>query len=780
MKYLFVFCCLLLSAFLQAQPAKNNQTYVLKVWVRDSITHQPLTAASVTVKGHRHLHATNEYGFTLFDSIRAGEVKVQVTNLGYHSVQAVVNVPSTDQIEVFMCPESYHLHETVIMNQRNVDDPTFSTQHKSVINAEQADKSRGQNISEMLTVINGITLLNSGPNIAKPVIRGLHSNRVLMLNAGVRQEGQNWGAEHGPEIDPFVANRVEVIKGASAVEFGAEAIGGVIKISPRDYRNERGMCGILQIQGLSNNMQGAVSLTAEGTHLKHNQLSWRLQGSLRKAGDSRTPDYIISNTGLSDRNFSVATAYRFKRVHTELYYSKFYSQMGIFIGSHMGNADDLQAALKRNQPLVVNPFTYNIDRPFQQVSHDLVSMKLTWFATDNSRLVFHQSYQRNMREEYDTDRPFNQAIRNRPAYDLRLYSLNTDIKWEHELLKHVKGKLGISFMQQQNDAAGVAFIIPDFNVRTAGVYLMEKWEHENWILEAGLRYDMRWLDANSTRRFNELDESRTFSNFNGIISLVRLLPRQWIITATSSTGWRAPAINELFSNGLHAASATYEIGDKTLKPEQSLMLDAVIKKEAKTCRIEIGIYSHYITDFIYQRPNRQPTLTIRGAFPTFQFSQTNAWLNGADISADKIWFKHWQTGMALSYLHANDATNNEPLIFMPANRLRLQAGYLLNDGKRLTQTAVELRGNYVMRQFRFVSGIDYADPPPAYFLLGFHVRTHIKVSNNSWMLSMDLHNLFNTSYRDYLSRFRYFTDDTGFNLVLRLSVPFSLSTPEKQ
>jgi iron complex outermembrane receptor protein len=96
-----------------------------------------------------------------------------------------------------MCPESYHLHETVIMNQRNVDDPTFSAQHKSVINAEQAENNRGQNISEMLSIINGITLLNSGPNIAKPVIRGLHSNRVLMLNAGVRQEGQNWGAEHG-------------------------------------------------------------------------------------------------------------------------------------------------------------------------------------------------------------------------------------------------------------------------------------------------------------------------------------------------------------------------------------------------------------------------------------------------------------------------------------------------------------------------------------------------------------------------------------------------------
>jgi len=128
-------------------------------------------------------------------------------------------------------------------------------------------------------------------------------------------------------------------------------------------------------------------------------------------------------------------------------------------------------------------------------------------------------------------------------------------------------------------------------------------------------------------------------------------------------------------------------------------------------------------------------------------------------------------------LHANDANSNEPLIYMPANRLRIHAGYLLNEGKRLSQTAVELRGNYVMRQFRFITGIDYADPPPAYFLMGLHARTYIKVVNNNWMLSMDLNNLFNTRYRDYLSRFRYFTDDTGFNLVLRLSIPFTFSTP---
>ncbi len=772
LKFSVICCWLLLPAYLFAQNSKGNHFVTLEVFVRDSITHEPLVSASVSVKGHRHLHLTNEKGLAVFDSVKAGDTKVSITYIGYHQVIKTVVLPAQQILLVDLCPEAYHIHETVITNQRNIDDPTFSNQHKSVLTMEAVEAKRGQNIAELLSEVNGVTQLNSGPSISKPVIRGLHSNRIVMLNAGIRQEGQQWGAEHGPEIDPFIAGRVEVIKGASAVEFGADAIGGVVRITPRDYRKEKGIGGEFSLNGFSNNRQGAVSLLLEGTHLKNKNLSWRTQGSLRKAGDSRSASYIISNTGMEEQNMSMALSYGRGKWVSEFYYSHYQSKLGIFIGSHMGNTDDLMAALGRSKPLIINSFTYDIARPYQQVSHDIVSAKFSLNHIKAGKLVMLLSAQQNHRQEYDTDRPFNQALRNRPAFDLTLRSYTTDIKWEHKPVKHIKGKLGVSWILQNNSADGVSFIIPDFTANTLGLYLMERKDAERWTFEAGIRYDIRWLYASSTRRLNQLEENRLFQNINGILSAVRRLPQNWMLVSTVSTGWRAPSINELYSNGLHTASATYEKGNRNLNAEQSMMADITIKKESEKLNAELGLYHNYIDQYIYQRPDLVPTLTIRGAFPTLVFTQTNASLSGADLTVSYLWFKHLKTGAGGSYLYAQDISANEPLMYMPANRVRFSLGYQYNKWVFTRKGFAELRANWVSRQNRFVSGVDYVDPPSAYMLLSLNYAFEIPVGKQTLKVSAGVNNMLNTTYRDYLSRFRYFTDDTGINYILRLTVPF--------
>lgn len=760
---------------LSAQPNKGVTFYTIKVLVRDSVTHQALSSATVSVKGHRHVHLSDDKGIAVFDSIKSGTAKISVSYIGYHSTVKSITVPGIGLVVVDLCPESFHLHETVITHQKNVDDPTFSNQHKQVLTTSQIEAKRGQNIAELLSEVNGVTQLNSGPNIAKPVIRGLHSNRLVMLNAGVRQEGQQWGAEHGPEIDPFIANRIEVIKGASAVEFGADAIGGVVRISPRDYRRERGIGGELSLNGYSNNRQGAGSLLVEGTHLNQEKFSWRIQGSLRKAGDSKSSSYIISNTGFEEQNASVALKYGWSKWTSELYYSHYRSKLGIFIGAHMGNVDDLTAALGRDKPLVINSFTYNIARPYQQVQHDLLSSKFSYLH-DGGKFVIQLSAQQNQRQEYDTDRPFNQALRNRPAFDLTLRSLSTDIKWEHKPLKRYKGKIGLSWMVQDNTADGVSFIIPDFNANTVGVFLMEKKETEKWTFEAGVRYDFRWLDAKSNRRFNELNEQRNFQSINGIVSAVRILPKNWLWITTLSSGWRAPSINELYSNGLHTASATYEKGNSSLAPEQSFMFDMTLKKQVDYLSAEVSLYNNFIGNYIYQRPDLAPTLTIRGAFPTMVFTQTNANLFGVDAGFTYTWFNHLQTGLNGSYLHAQDLSESEPLLYVPANRVRLSLGYLYKQFAFTRNGLFEIKLNAVARQYRYTDGVDYINPPEGYLLTSVHYAFEWPIGKQQVKVSAGINNLFNTAYRDYLSRFRYFTDDTGINFILRLTIPFQLIT----
>jgi iron complex outermembrane receptor protein len=302
-----------LSLFSYAQNGKEKQLYKLKVIVTDSISGKPLEGATVSLTRHKHSHLTGQNGIVVFDTLKAGQYHVACTYIGYHTYEQTITLPEQQVVKITLCPSSYHLHEMVIKDRAQHDIPTYSIQSSAILTSSQIEKLRGQNLGDLLKNINGMTTLSTGPGIAKPVLRGLHSNRLVMLNNGVKQEGQQWGAEHAPEIDPFSLNKVEVIKGAASVEYGPEAIGGAIRLLSREYRANNGIGGEISLQGYSNNLQGAASAMLEGTHFKNQQFNWRVQGTLRKAGDSRAPDYVISNTGFDEQNGSVALAYTYKR-----------------------------------------------------------------------------------------------------------------------------------------------------------------------------------------------------------------------------------------------------------------------------------------------------------------------------------------------------------------------------------------------------------------------------------------------------------------------------------
>jgi iron complex outermembrane receptor protein len=174
----------------------------------------------------------------------------------------------------------------------------------------------------------------------------------------VRQEEQQWGNEHAPAIDPFAVNKVEVIKGAASVEYGPEAIGGAILLSPRAYPTANGVEGEIALQGFSNNKQGSATALLQGTHFKQQQLSWRAQGTLRKAGDSRAPDYVISNTGFDEQNGSISAAYTYKKLQVEAFMSVFNTTIGIMRAAHIGSLPDLENAIQSDKPLIIKPFTY--------------------------------------------------------------------------------------------------------------------------------------------------------------------------------------------------------------------------------------------------------------------------------------------------------------------------------------------------------------------------------------------------------------------------------------
>ena len=200
---------------------------------------------------------------------------------------------------------------------------------------KQLKRTAGLSLGEVLNEIPDIITYQTGLSIIKIIIHGLHSNRVLIMNNDLRQEGQQWGSEHAPEIDPFLSNKITVIKGAAGVRYGSDVVAGVILVEPRELPKVAGVTGEAYLAGFSNNGMVVGSAIIEGNHKIMPALSWRIQGTFKQAGDSRTPDYVLSNTAFDERNFSYIIAYRKEKWGVEVYCSQFNTKLGILLNSQL-------------------------------------------------------------------------------------------------------------------------------------------------------------------------------------------------------------------------------------------------------------------------------------------------------------------------------------------------------------------------------------------------------------------------------------------------------------
>lgn len=776
---LFLAGCLILLQVWVLSAGNPPKKFALNIQVIDSATLKPLESASININPLHIQTITNQFGYANIDSVTRGWYTLQCSFVGYHPLQQRILVESNIKIVLMMCAVNTHLHEVEIVSHTD-EMPTYGLQAKQMLDAAHIQRNQGAAIAEQLKQLSGVFVLNSGPAISKPVIRGLHSNRLVTINNGIRQEGQQWGADHGTEVDPFTANKIEVIKGAAGVEFGAEAIGGVVRLLPKAFKTNIGIDGKIQLNGASNNGLGAGSIWLEGKN--QYGLSWQAQTSLRKAGDSRTPEYVLSNTGFKEWSVNYALHYAYKKWHTEFSQSYFNSTMGILRAAHVGNTTDLMLALSTGKPTYQAPFTYSIETPNQEVTHLITALKTYYLLNKGNKLQLQVSLQDNVRKEFDRPARWATSLLANPTpqYFLQLSTTLAEAKYEHTKWKNTRGMWGLSFMNQGNVSEGLQPIIPNFRAYTYGIFAIEKWQKKRWLAEVGLRYD--WRKQTIFKLVNKVVQSQsnfyqnvTFSGGIGYWFTDKLKA-----TAQVASAWRAPSINELYSQGLHGGTATFEIGNANLKPERSLNTEIEINYTHHKWQVQVSAYQNLMSDFIYKTPLLQPIITVRGAFPQFAFVQSNALLKGIDAQAKHMFYKNWNSALNLSYLYAQNTSTQKPLIFMPANRLRWSVGYEKERLSKLHDVFAEVQLTYVAKQNRFEKGVDFIDPPPSYTLLDMHFgfETHIKKLHLNW--SFSVYNVTNTSYRDYLSRFRYFAYDPGINFIARLAIPIQFYQPKNK
>ncbi|QHS61199.1 TonB-dependent receptor [Chitinophaga agri] len=624
---------------------------------------------------------------------------------------------------------------------------------------EQLEQTRGKSLAGALSSLPGVSILKTGHSIEKPVINGMHSNRVLILNNGVRQEGQQWGTEHAPEVDAYIAKELTVIKGAEGVRYGADALGGVILVKPAPLPDTGIVKGEVHLNAASNGRSGNIAGVLNGNI---HGLGWRVQGSFKKAGNIKTAGYYLGNTGMNESNFSGALKYR----SLDAYFSHFSTQIGILHSAHIGTIEDIEARIAHGRPFEQYNFTYDINAPRQQVTHDLG--KLTWHHKD---LEIQYAIQRNRRQEFDVRRGAGNDVK--PMMDLVLTTQTLDAAYTRRHKSGLKSTWGMNGMMQVNNntpGTGTTPLIPNYDSYSFGTYAVARLVKEQYELEAGIRYDVKYFDAAGYRydysHFNDnggfdlnlFTANRTFHNVSGALGGVLHIDDYFELRTNIGLAWRAPTANELYSDGLHHGAAIYEIGNPDMKSEQGYKWVNSLSYTSKQIQLHLDVYGHYIRNYIYAQPNPDTVRrTVRGTFPIFMYEQTDAAFAGFDFGGSYHFLPPLTYTANVSLIRSR-----EYLPYIPADRIDhgLQWDY--------KHAYLKMEHRYVARQRRYRVHSDYAPPPPAYHLLS--ATAAMKFTSLS--VSLTVENITNNLYKDYMDRFRYYAHEMGRNFTLRIHYTF--------
>jgi iron complex outermembrane receptor protein len=740
---------------------------VVKGSIIDEATKEALEYANVYLEEAEMGVISDEKGEFMLSGICPGEYHLRITHIGCENQRLFLQIRSDTSLNIVMDHHDHVLHEVEVVG---LSANLGVTQVRSRIDQENIKNNEGRSLGDLVEALPGVTALRTGAGISKPVIHGLSGNRIAVVQEGVNLTSQRWGSGHAPEVGLSTVETVTVIKGTEALEYGGEGLGGVVVMDAGSVPLDPHIHGWASLSGFSNGrgMSGSGQLEQQ-----IGDWAWKLNLGATLSGDLQTPDHYLTNTGRRELHGGLHLFWNPSDLTSmKFYYIRYQNEIGVLRGAHIGNLTDLEMAFTREAPFFTNEdFSYQINAPRQDIVHHSGGLRLNHVFTTHWRGEGRYGVQVNQRDEYDVRRGGRTSV---PSLSMALASHQAS--WA--MIREKDGLLWKSGFQgwwayNRNDSrTGILPLIPDHISTRAGAFSLLKWRLGNHLLEGGVRYD-HWFN-NIARVLNGgyvLREKRQFNNF--------MASAGWWNEVSDHFNWsinlgytrRPPAINELYSFGLHQGVAGIEEGDPDLIPETALK--AVARASYHTENhwlIEGAIYHQIIDDFIYLRPDQEVRLTIRGAFPVFRYTQTDARLSGWDLRIAIPVMEAVEAGITYSGLRGWDRENEDHLVFMPQDQVDAHIEWSFNG--QATQGKLRLKGSYLFEQTRFPEDQDFLDPPEGYFLLGLEGDVAFKAWGQRWKAFGGVTNALDAMYRNYLNRWRYFADEIGRDVRLGLRWEF--------
>ncbi len=706
--------------------------------VTDTDTNQPLAYANIYLPKLEKGTLTDENGEFSISNLPNGEQKVIVSIIGYETYETTVSLPMNNTLEISLYASVIEMDEVILST------PFHKLQKDNVMKVEQKKASElkangALTLADGINAISGVSSISTGIGIGKPVIRGLSSNRVLVYAQGIRLENQQFGDEHGLGINDSGIESVEVIKGPASLLYGSDALGGVLYVNPERFASVNSSSGDLNFNYFTNT-QGYN--TNAGFKTSTDTFQFILRGSVAEHSDYKTKNYRVTNTRFREQDLKAALGYHISNFSTEFRYNLNASQLGI--------PEEFGIQSLSKDPLLPNQNIHNhIFSSKSKLHFDKSSLELNLGFTYNDRKEFeehhhdedeHDDEDHDEEEEDHDEDEHDEEEEGEAALHMKLQTFNYDLKYNLPKLGRFETIVGIQGMNQTNTNYGEEELIPNATTNDFGVLATSHIHFETVDFQLGVRYDKRTIDIDGLSEKN-------FNSFNGAFGVKKDFSDAFTGRLNLASGFRAPNLAELTSDGVHHGTNRYEIGNPDLDNEQNFQVDLAFEYNSEHIEVFVNGFYNRVNNYIYLSPNG----SVIDDAPAFEYLQDDAKLYGGEVGI------HFHPH-PLDWLHIENTfetvtgkqDNNDYLPLIPANNL--------------TNTVrVEFENKWLKKAYSFirlsstfdqnnVSGFETSTK--GYSLLSIGVGGELEMFNNPLFVRVSGNNLTDKNYINHLSRLK--------------------------
>lgn len=798
-----------------------NAQNTLKGFVHDKQSNEALPGVIIYFPDLKNGTTSKSDGSYEISNLPKTKTIMQVKLIGYKTFIQSVDLSILSELPILLEQSVLESNEVVVTGVSKATEIKRSPIPIVSIDNKYLTENSATNVIDAITKTPGVNALTTGPNVSKPFIRGLGYNRILTLFDGIRQEGQQWGDEHGIEMDQFLIDRIEVVKGPASLIYGSDALAGVVNLIPANPLPQGVIKGDIQTNYQTNNGLYGGSANIAGNS---NGLIWGFRASHKNATNYQNKyDGRVYNTGFEETDANTNVGINRKWGYSHLNVSVYDNLQEIPDGSRDSSTRKFTKQIGDTgnyRPIVsaAELKSYKISPTHQHIQHYRAFLNNN-FIIGQGKLAVNLGYQQSIRREYAHPQEPDVA-----GLYLKLHTATYDIKYYLPEHKGFESIVGVNGMYQTNNTdAATEFVIPNYRLFDLGPFAFIKKNIRKWDFAAGARYDMRsysnnsmYVGTNASTGFNQVvtgsdtvgathqfsNYKHIFSGFSGSLGATFNISEKLLFKVNIARGFRAPNISEISASGVHPGTGFDQLGNANFKPEFSLQEDVGIFYDNNHISTSVEVFNNDISNYIFNEKLQSAhggdstMMQAGGKYPVFKFQQTNAQLYGGeariDIHPHPLDWLHFENTLSVVYalnlggngIKTTDSTKYLPYIPPVHTNSELHAEFKKKVGC-FSNIYLKIGVQWYATQNRCFLAYNTETKTSGYTLLNAGIGSKIKNKAGRTLFTLGIFgtNLTDVAYQSNMSRLKYFdnypnnyTGRTGIysmgrNISFKLTIP---------